>query len=98
MGFLKCPKHMDLTLLHANNKGADQLPYSLSYQRLSFHSMERVIPELAICKNFNMLASLCSLSSWFESHLVVKPEDRFSRTKAHLMGYKINETEYDKTN
>ena len=35
-------------------------------------------------REFNFLASLCSLAGWFESHHVRNPEDRFSRNEAHL--------------
>ena len=30
------------------------------------------------------LASFCSWADWFESYLVVNPEDRFSRDAAHI--------------
>ena len=36
-------------------------------------------------RNFNFVASLCSLGDWFESHFVGNPEDRFCRNKAHFM-------------
>ena len=31
------------------------------------------------------LASFCSWAGWFESHFVGSPEDRFSRTVAHIL-------------
>ena len=33
---------------------------------------------------FKFLASLCSLAGWFESHFVENPENRFSRSQAHI--------------
>ena len=36
-------------------------------------------------QNCNLLASLCSLAGWFESHFVGNPEDRFSRIAAHIL-------------
>ena len=35
-------------------------------------------------RNFNSLASLCSLGDWFETRSVGNPEDRFYRDEAHM--------------
>ena len=36
-------------------------------------------------RNFNFLASLCSLGDWFESRFVGNPEDRFSHDEAQII-------------
>ena len=60
------------TLLHANNKGADQpaLPcYSISRKYDTIDSFMRC---------FNILTSPCSEVGWFESYFARNHRDRFS--------------------
>ena len=37
-----------------------------------------------IIRNFKPLASFCGSAGWFESYLVINPEDRFSHDEAHI--------------
>ena len=70
-----------------NNNGADQPAHPRSLiSPFVIHLLERVKYHIYSCyeRNFNFLASLCSWAGWFESHFVGNPEDRFSRSGAHM--------------
>ena len=75
----------NLSLWFANNKGADQPAHPRS---LISAFVVRLIGKdhIYTCYKqiFKILASLCSLGDWFESHYVRNPEDRFCHIGAHI--------------
>ena len=66
---------------YANNKGADQPahPHTL-ISTFVVCCLDSIIPLVSISD----ISSLCGCTGWFESTLVVDPEDRFSCDEAHL--------------
>ena len=57
--------------------------FAQSDQRLSYWLLNR----FATSEKFNFLASLCSLASWFESHFVGNPKDRFCLDETQISIY-----------
>ena len=78
----------NLTLFYTNNKGADQpehLPGLIIFfvNSLSVKAFNTLTSSY-YAQNFNILASLCSGTDWFESYFIRNPEDSFSRARSIL--------------
>ena len=69
----------------ATNTGADQPTHPRSLiSAFVIRLLETIISKLAPREISIFLTSLCSWGDWFESRFVGNPENKFSRSEAHM--------------
>ena len=82
----------NLTLFYTNNKAADQtghLPGLIIFVNSLSVKAFNTLTSSYYAQNFNILASLCSGTDWFESYFVGNPEDSFSCVKDHSRDQRV---------
>ena len=71
--------------IYVNNKGADQPAHSRSLiGAFVVHCLDSMNTSNFYIRNFKPPPSFFSWAGWFESYLVLNPEDRFSLNEAHM--------------